>query len=95
LIFVVVVVVVVVAATPADEIVDQSNRFVYIRPGNDDILRYLNDSRDNKQIFSGFKPSLPFIFEASRDIKGPSEDFRRQNSRNNNINAETLDNDGE
>jgi len=58
--------------------VDESERFVYIVPGIDDVLRYLNDSRDDKQIFSGLRPTAPFIFEVSRDIRGSSQASRRK-----------------
>jgi len=68
---------------------------VYIVPGDDDILRYLNDSKDDAQIFSGFKPSLPFIFEASRDIKGPSEKSRKTGKPHPFLNTQNLDKDGE
>ena len=74
---------------------DTSDDSVYIVPEEGDLLRNLNDSLDNKQVFIGMSNRYTFIFKAMRSIVGVSSRIRKENKRPLSSKDILLDQDGE
>jgi len=73
---------------------DDNNDCVFIVPEQRDLLRFLNDSKDNKQVLFGLSNRYTFIFKAHRRIVGVPSRIR-VGKRSLSITKDTLDKDGE